>query len=537
MRRACLILALLAAQLVFVHSHTYLSALTIDGVELQEGDCLRPYRNFEKENPIASILSPDMTCGFLPWAGQPANRKCPVRAGSTISMQWHHNNNGPSDDIIAPTHIGPCMVYMAKSDTGAGAVWFKVFEDGFNPSTRKWCVDTLLENKGVFSFVVPSDISPGNYLIRGEIIALHNGYAVDGSQPYVLCAEVTVSGSGSANPAGVTIPGAYSLTDPGIRFDIYQQYNNYIIPGPRPYVPQTSGTPAPTRRPGAPTFIPTVPPTQKPVDPTAQPTQASTPKPPVQGATGAPISGSSNIKLSVHPSSSVYWVAIAINAGSSAGISRVELQDYNMASYGECANTTYGYWEFHPSAPLAMPITIRVTSDKGVRAILSNVITSITSFAQIDSGTSFGGFSDPPATVSPTTRPYQPATQQPATQPPSTQAPTAPAATFPPVLPPVNNQETVHLSLHSGASIWWLAVAVMNGEASKVEFKDTSSSALASWTAMVNNPTWGYWTFGTQGTSITTPVTIRATSASGKVATVTFNTLDLTSPVDTNVAF
>ena len=45
--------------------------------------------------------------------------------------------------------------------------------------------------------------------------------------------QITVTGGGSANPAGVKFPGAYSANDPGIKVDIWgQNFKEYKIPGP-----------------------------------------------------------------------------------------------------------------------------------------------------------------------------------------------------------------------------------------------------------------------------------------------------------------
>ena len=45
----------------------------------------------------------------------------------------HDNRN---DDIIDPTHKGPVQVYVAPtSSNGAGAVWVKLFSEGF---TSDW---------------------------------------------------------------------------------------------------------------------------------------------------------------------------------------------------------------------------------------------------------------------------------------------------------------------------------------------------------------------------------------------------------------
>ena len=53
-----------------------------------------------------------------------------------------------------------------------GLKWFKIYEDGFNPSTNTWAVDTLIANKGKVSFTIPSCIEDGQYLLRHEIIGM-----------------------------------------------------------------------------------------------------------------------------------------------------------------------------------------------------------------------------------------------------------------------------------------------------------------------------------------------------------------------------
>jgi len=216
-------------------AHTYFSSLVINGQALGEGDCIRPHGN-NFNFPISTVSSAEMTCG-LPTSGS-ANRKCPVAAGSDVGIQWQYERVG-DNYIIDPSHRGPCMVYMAKAETnGAGPVWFKIFEEGYNTQTNQFCVDRLLASpqKGLLNFKIPANLTPGNYLLRGEIIALHGAYAVGGAQPYVHCAEITVSGSGKAFPSSdslVPIPGAYSNSDPGLLISIYQTIRTYVVPGPK----------------------------------------------------------------------------------------------------------------------------------------------------------------------------------------------------------------------------------------------------------------------------------------------------------------
>ena len=46
------------------------------------------------------------------------------------------------------------------------------------------------------------------------------------------CAQINVTGGSSAkSPATVSLPGAYSATDPGILFNLYAGATTYTIPG------------------------------------------------------------------------------------------------------------------------------------------------------------------------------------------------------------------------------------------------------------------------------------------------------------------
>jgi len=238
-------LRLLCLALIFmsVNAHTYLSSVTINGVK-QTG-CLRPLGT---NSPISAVTSPDMTCGFLPKGMTPASTKCPIAAGSTISLQWNHNNDLPGDDIIDPSHKGPCLVYLSADN---GQTWFKIFESGYDTSTMQFCVIDLINNKGVLTATIPSDIAPGNYILRGEIIALHEAFQLGGAQPYVDCVELTISGTGTATPAGVQFPGAYSNNDPGIYYNLYATpMAPYVIPGPKLYVSGSSSGSASGSAPG-----------------------------------------------------------------------------------------------------------------------------------------------------------------------------------------------------------------------------------------------------------------------------------------------
>lgn len=94
---------------------------------------------------------------------------------------------------------------------------------------------------------IPTDIAPGDYLLRAEVIALHVAGGLNGAQFYPSCYQITVAGSGSASPAGVSFPGAYKNTDPGILVDIHAKLSTYIDPGPTVYAGGVSKTPGNTK--------------------------------------------------------------------------------------------------------------------------------------------------------------------------------------------------------------------------------------------------------------------------------------------------
>jgi cellulase len=133
------------------------------------------------------------------------------------------------------------MTYMAKvssatSETNpSGLNWFKIAQTGLSGTT--WAVDTLRSAGGKWSVKVPSSIAAGDYLIRQEILALHSAYNSGGAQFYIGCAQIKVTGGGSASPATVKLPGAYSASNAGILVNIYngegKPYpSSYSIPGP-----------------------------------------------------------------------------------------------------------------------------------------------------------------------------------------------------------------------------------------------------------------------------------------------------------------
>ncbi|KAF2741953.1 carbohydrate-binding module family 1 protein [Sporormia fimetaria CBS 119925] len=241
-----------ASFLQSVASHATVYNILVNDVNQGLGNSASGYiRTPPNNNPVTNVASSDMTCNVN--GGNAAAKYVNVKGGDKITFEWHHNDNTAADDIIADSHKGPVMVYIAPAaSNGKGNVWVKLIEEGW--SNGVWAVDNLIRNRGKHSVVLPN-LAAGDYLLRPEIIALHEGNRQAGAQFYMECVQVRVTSSGSLSlPGGVAIPGTYSANDAGVLFNIYTSFSSYPIPGPRPWngaggsnpPPASSPAPAPT---------------------------------------------------------------------------------------------------------------------------------------------------------------------------------------------------------------------------------------------------------------------------------------------------
>lgn len=137
----------------------------------------------------------------------------------------------------AAYHNGPLLVYISKAPSTASSYdgsgpWAKIYEIAptISGSNINW--NTA---KDTFTFSLPSALAAGEYLVRIEQIALHAMPA----QFYVSCAQIKVTGGGSAvPPSGFTLPSGYSSSDPGININIYYPpMTSYKMPGPAVWRP------------------------------------------------------------------------------------------------------------------------------------------------------------------------------------------------------------------------------------------------------------------------------------------------------------
>jgi hypothetical protein len=223
----------------------------------------------------SAFSDPDIICHKKATVG---GKPVPISAGGKLDLTWvwfsrrlhrytsYAATNAPIQNTWPESHHGPVLTYMALVDGEFSAVdkaslkWFKIKEGGLisgsNPGT--WASDELMANSLTESVTVPSNIKPGNYVVRHEIIGLHSAGNPDGAQNYPQCTfhlpcrnrivlttsfsgiNVKVTGSGSEDPCSSGADCAvgtalYKEDDPGILISIYGTLSNYQIPGPALY--------------------------------------------------------------------------------------------------------------------------------------------------------------------------------------------------------------------------------------------------------------------------------------------------------------
>lgn len=158
------------------------------------------------------------------------------------------------------SHKGPCaiyMKYMAFLTTAGGhgpgvsmpynivsceysdvSQWFKIWDEGYDEVTKQWCTEKIMQNNGLLSIRVPKDLLAGEYLVRTELLSLHEADKKP-AQPqwYISCAQIALNSTGTASPVNtVTIPGYVKSNEPSLTYNIYNTPRlPYQVPGPARY--------------------------------------------------------------------------------------------------------------------------------------------------------------------------------------------------------------------------------------------------------------------------------------------------------------
>ncbi|XDG07327.1 hypothetical protein ABKA04_006942 [Annulohypoxylon sp. FPYF3050] len=217
------VVALLGA----AQAHYTFPGLVYNGVTEEDWTYVRKTTNFQSHGPVTDVQSSQIRCYEIE-PGSNGAKTMAVKAGDTVGFRV--------DGAIQ--HPGPLAFYMAKapagqtaeSFNGESASWFKIYQDGPTFGEEITWPSAGLEEVSV---KIPTCLAEGYYLLRVEHIALHSAGSTGGAQFYQACAQLHVSGGGSKTFSGVSLPGAYKASDPGILFQLYWPTpTSYTNPGP-----------------------------------------------------------------------------------------------------------------------------------------------------------------------------------------------------------------------------------------------------------------------------------------------------------------
>lgn len=200
-------------------AHYRFTSLIAGGVTTTAYQYVRQNTNYN--SPVTVLTSTDLRCNTGADLST-STETMAVTAGSTVGFKM--------DQAIY--HAGPVQAYISKAPStaatydGSGS-WAKIYEIAptFTSAGPDWGDTT-----DTFTFKLPSTLATGEYLLRIEQIALHASPA----QFYLSCAQISVSGGGSATPTGISLPAAYAADPPGIAIAgniYYPIMTNYTMPG------------------------------------------------------------------------------------------------------------------------------------------------------------------------------------------------------------------------------------------------------------------------------------------------------------------
>ncbi|KAL2865021.1 lytic polysaccharide monooxygenase auxiliary activity family 9 protein [Aspergillus lucknowensis] len=230
MHRTGPLLAAFTALLSPALAHWNLNSLIVNGEETEPYKYVRSSKN--SNSPVQDVTSDDIICnvGGIDDDILAATETYTVAAGDevgfTVQDTWGHPG---IQQVYLSKAPGAAKEYKGDGD------WFKIY------SLTTASLDPLVwapfyDNVGIknFTFTLPADLPPGEYLMRGEGIALHGAGEFGGAQFYIGCAQLKVTGSGAGEPGPtVQFPGAYTGREPGILIGIYYPpLTNYTAPGP-----------------------------------------------------------------------------------------------------------------------------------------------------------------------------------------------------------------------------------------------------------------------------------------------------------------
>jgi len=167
-------------------------------------------------------------------------------AGEEVTFHWHHTGTcGAGDeDGWDCSHHGWTATYLASCNGECKNVdktkleFFKIHESALidyrsgrysqGPAKEQvgyWGTDAIFYNQGnAQSVTIPKEIPSGNYVLRTEVMSIHNNGDVAERQfwPQAFNIKVTGGDDSASVPAGKKATELYSANDALLKWDLYQ---------------------------------------------------------------------------------------------------------------------------------------------------------------------------------------------------------------------------------------------------------------------------------------------------------------------------
>ncbi|CAE7212184.1 unnamed protein product [Rhizoctonia solani] len=217
-----------------VYAHGYVKKVEVLGSESFNGPKpgatgvnKSPIRGITDQSPVKDLQSKDLVCGF---GATPGSVVASAKPGDTLVYSWA-NDLAENGNWIHDT--GPVMMYFAQvpagqtadTFTGEGAQWFKTDQAG--KKNNKWVQGSFMSG-ATFKTKIPETLANGDYLVRHEIVALHNAENKGGVEFYPSCFQLRVKNSNAGNATvtatpTLSFPGSYTANDPGLLVNVFAQ--------------------------------------------------------------------------------------------------------------------------------------------------------------------------------------------------------------------------------------------------------------------------------------------------------------------------
>jgi len=176
----------------------------------------------------------------------PSPYTAPVTAGSDVTFKWHHEGScdAGNEEGWDCSHHGWTTTYMAPCGGDCKDVdktqlsFFKIHDNALinypegtrfaqgspQEQTGYWGTDAIFyDNENKQTVKIPSDIPSGNYVIRTEVMSIHNNGDVKNRQFWPQAFNVAVKGGDDSAtvPEGKKATEFYNANDALLQWDLY----------------------------------------------------------------------------------------------------------------------------------------------------------------------------------------------------------------------------------------------------------------------------------------------------------------------------